>query len=160
MGVPRGGLGVLTVHVPLVLVLDEGVTARLPRALVVHHVDLQVGTGGDRCGDRCGTGVGQVGPPQKSGWWHRCGPPRQQAAITGMFGVVVPQVQVEVWGDRCDTPKKGFGDRCDPSGQQGGWFFFGGGDPKTHPLDGAVNLKLSAQLRLRCVVILGRKEKG
>lgn len=32
--------GVLTVHVPLVLVLDEGVTARLPRALVVHHVNL------------------------------------------------------------------------------------------------------------------------
>lgn len=56
--------GVLTVHVPLVLVLDERVTARLPRALVVHHVDLsgQAEHGGrNRRRPRTGGGVGGVG---------------------------------------------------------------------------------------------------
>jgi len=35
--------GVLTVHIPLVLVLDEGVAAWLPGALVVDHIDLKKG---------------------------------------------------------------------------------------------------------------------
>lgn len=59
--------GVLTVHVPLVLVLDERVTARLPRALVVHHVDLsgQAERGGRnrRRGGGGGVGGGGFGGP-------------------------------------------------------------------------------------------------
>lgn len=35
----------LTVHVPFMFVLNEGIAARFPRSLVVHYVDLEISKG-------------------------------------------------------------------------------------------------------------------